>query len=297
ELRHRCRTGRRHPHAGGPAPHAPQAAQRRAAGRGRLADRHPVRRPRAVDGAHVLPQRGGRRDQPAVDLRPADDRRVPGVLRRRHGRQPLAVAAQLAHRQRGVHGDRAAAGHPGRLRAVDQAGAQVDRRDVLLPVHPDAADRGRTAAHLPVRPVQRTAGQHLAAHRPVHRDEPADRRVDDALLPGRGARRDPRGGVGGRRRAAAHPPPGGGAHRAARHRGDLADLLHLQLERAAAGPDADRDGRADRAGLPDRIRDQPGTVPGPGLRRRLRGVAPGARGRVRRPGQVGAGPVARGGQV
>ena len=45
----------------------------------------------------------------------------------------------------------AGAGHPGGVRAVDQAGAQVDRRDVLLPVHQDAARRGRAAAGVPDR--------------------------------------------------------------------------------------------------------------------------------------------------
>ncbi|CAA9231021.1 MAG: Various polyols ABC transporter, permease protein 2, partial [uncultured Blastococcus sp.] len=297
ELDHRRRPDPRDPHARGRAPQGPQAAGRRPPGAARLADRHPVRHPGAVDGADVVPQRRGRRDQPALDPRATDHRRLPGVLRRRYRRQSLAVPAQLAHGERGLHGDRAAPGDPRCLRAVDQAGAQVDRRDVLLPVHPDAADRGRAAADLPVRAVHRPAGQHLAAHRPVHGHEPADRGVDDAVVPGRGPRGDPRGGVDGRRRPAAHPPPGGGAHRPARHRGDVADLLHLQLERAAAGTDAHRHRGADGTGLPDRVRDQSGTLPGTGLRGRLRGVPAGAHRRLRRPGQAGAGPVAGGGQV
>ena len=49
--------------------------------------------------------------------------------------------------------------------------------------------------------------------------------------------------------------------------------------------------RADRAGVPDRLRHQPGPVPGQGLRGRRRGVAAGADRRVRRPGQAGPGPV------
>ena len=40
---------------------------------------------------------------------------------------------------------------PGGLRPVDQAGPQVVRRDVLLPVHQDAAGGGRAAADLPHR--------------------------------------------------------------------------------------------------------------------------------------------------
>ena len=57
------------------------------------------------------------------------------------------------------------------------------------------------------------------------------------------------------------------------------------------------DRRADRTGVPHRLRHQPGPVPGQGVRGRRRGVAPGARRRLRRAGQAGAGSVAGGGQV
>ena len=68
--------------------------------------------------------------------------------------------------------------------------------------------------------------------------------------------------------------PGGHAG----HRRRRADLLHLQLERAAVRPGAHRHRGADRPGVPDRLRHQPGPVPGQGLcARRLRGVAAGAR--------------------
>ena len=50
------------------------------------------------------------------------------------------------------------------------------------------------------------AGQHLHAGHPLHLDEPADRGVDDALVPGRGAGGGAGGGGDGRLRTAAHAP-------------------------------------------------------------------------------------------
>ena len=57
------------------------------------------------------------------------------------------------------------------------------------------------------------------------------------------------------------------------------------------------DRRADRAGLPHRLRHQPGPVPRQGLRRGRRRLAAGPHRRLRRAGQAGPGPVARRGQV
>ena len=54
-----------------------------------------------------------------------------------------------------LHHPGAAAGHPGRVRPVDPAGEEVDRRDVLLPVHQDAAGRRRAPADLPDRQEHR----------------------------------------------------------------------------------------------------------------------------------------------
>ena len=72
-----------------------------------------------------------------------------------------------------------------------------------------------------------------------------------------------------RRRAAADRSCAGSSPRSPLpgHRRHGADLLHLQLERAAVRPGAHRRGRRDRARLPDRLRHQPGPVPGQGVRR------------------------------
>ena len=109
-----------------------------------------------------------------------------------------------------------------------------------------------------------------------------------AEVPGRADR----GGADRRRPAADDPRPRRRPDRHARHRRDVADLLHLQLERDALRPGADRRGRRDRARLPDRIHHQPGPVPGEGVRRVARHLPAGARRGVRRPGQAGPGPVA-----
>ena len=71
----------------------------------------------------------------------------------------------------------------------------------------------------------------------LHLDEPADRGLDDALVPGRGAARDPRGRRGGRRRADPDAAPASSRPIAMPgHRRHRADLLHLQLERASCSP-------------------------------------------------------------
>src|SRR5439155_507428 len=183
------------------------------------------------------------------------------------------------------------------VRAVDPARAQVDGRAVLLPVHEDAAGGGGAAARLPHRAEDRDARQHLADGDSVHLDEPADRGVDDAVVPRRGAGRDAGGRGDGRRRPGDHLPARHHPADVAGHRRDRADLLHLQLERDAVRPRADRCRVADRAGVPHRLRDQPGPVPRQGVRRGVRGVVAGAGRGVRRPGPAGAGPVPGRGQV
>ena len=55
--------------------------------------------------------------------------------------------------------------------------------------------------------------------------------------------------------------------------------------------------RPDRTRLPDRLHHQPGPVPGEGVRRGARDLPAGARRGVRRPGQAGPGPVAGSRQV
>jgi ABC-type spermidine/putrescine transport system permease subunit I len=75
----------------------------------------------------------------------------------------------------------------------------------------------------------------------------------------------------------------------ARDRRGRVDLVHLQLERAALRAGAHRYRGPDRAGVPHRLRDQPGPVPRQGLCRVVGRVAAGAHRRVRGPGQARAG--------
>ena len=147
-----------------PAPATPQPSDVRRRARSRrqrarcsavagLGGRHALRHAGAVDGADLVPLRDRRGDQPAVALRAADAGGLQELLR---ASEPVAVAAELADRQRPVDRPGAAAGLPGRVRPVDPAGAEVDRRAVLLPLDQDAAGRRRPAADLPVRAGRRT---------------------------------------------------------------------------------------------------------------------------------------------
>ena len=148
---------------------------------------------RAVDGADLLPLRADAATNPP-SCRAADPGRLPGVLRRGRRASPWPSLVNSPDRQRAVRRVLVL------LLAIPAAYALSIRpvrkwTDVMffflstkmLPV-----GRG-PAADLPVRPEQRPAGQHLAAGHPLHVDEPADRRVDDAVLPRRGAGGDPRG--------------------------------------------------------------------------------------------------------
>ena len=90
---------------------------------------------------------------PPSCLRPAEPGGLPLLLRL----GPVAAAAQLADRERAVHGPGHPAGLPGRLRAVHPAGEEVDGRHVLLPLHQDAAAGGRSTADLPLRAGHRSA--------------------------------------------------------------------------------------------------------------------------------------------
>ena len=109
------------------------------------------------------------------------------VLRRTTGASPWPSLINSADGQHPVHDPGAAAGHPGGVRAVDPAGEKWT--DVMffflstkmLPV---------VAGLLPIylfAQARRAARQHLHPGHPLHLDEPADRGVDDALVPRRGA--------------------------------------------------------------------------------------------------------------
>ena len=108
--------------------------------------------PVALDGADLAATaRPTPRPTRRSSARAADPRRLPGLLRRVDGTSPWpplinSLTASVVSTHPG-----AAAGHPGGVRAVDPAGAQVDRRDVLLPLDEDAAGGGRPAADLPDR--------------------------------------------------------------------------------------------------------------------------------------------------
>ena len=108
-----------------------------------------------------------------------------------------------------------------------------------------------------------------AAGHPLHLDEPADRGVDDALVPRRGARsrcsRRPRSTAPACSARCARSSPR--SSRPASPRPSLIcfifswnELLFARVLTATVA--------ADRAGLPDRLRHQPGPVPGQGVRGR-----------------------------
>ena len=134
--------------------------------------------------------------------------------------------------------------------------------------------------------------QHLVPDHPVHRDEPADRGLDDAVVPGghpvalfEAAALDGAGLIKTLRRIVAPIAMPGIAATA------LICFI-FALERAAAGEPADqRDQAPNGAGVPDQLRHLAGPVPGQGVRGRRRGVDSGAGRRLRRPGQARTGPV------
>ena len=74
---------------------------------------------------------------------------------------------------------------PAAYALVGQADQEVDRCDVLLPVHQDAARRCRPVAALHLRQISRPAGQHQLPVDLVYGHEPADCGLDDAVLPRR----------------------------------------------------------------------------------------------------------------
>ena len=89
-------------------------------------------------------------------------------------------------------------------------------------------------------------------------------------------------------------------HRAdhlSRDRGHRADLLHLRLERAAAGQHVDQRDRRHGAGVLDQLRHLAGSVPGQGVRGGDGSFAAGDHRRLRCTRQAGAGPVPRRSQV
>ena len=117
--------------------------------------------------------------------------------------------------------------------------------------------------------TRRRAGQHLAADHPLHLDEPADRGLDDAVVPRRGAGRDARGRPGRRRRPASGPcgtivapvvMPGIAATALICFIFSWNELLLARVLTGTVG--------RYRAGVPHRLRHQPGAVPRQGLRRR-----------------------------
>src|SRR5690606_30600692 len=103
-----------------------------------------------MDGADGAPLGDRRRLQPAGDLRAADARRLPSLLRWIRD-QPLATAAQLVDGVAPVRPARPRAGLPSRVRALDPTCREVAGRDVLLPHHEDAADRRGAATAVPLR--------------------------------------------------------------------------------------------------------------------------------------------------
>ena len=133
---------------------------------------------------------------------------------------------------------------------------------------------------------------------PVHRDEPADRGLDDALVPRRHPARAVRGRVAStapdliqtlRRIIVPIISPGIAATALICFIFAWNELLLANMLTSVVA--------ADRPGLPDQLRHLAGPVPGQGLRRRHRRLAAGADRRIRRPGQAGAGPVAGSGEV
>ena len=167
----------------------------------RLGDRPPVLPAGGLDVPDVLPQRAERREP----IRRRSARHSPSTATGTFfGQAPGPVPGRRCSTRSGQ-----ASGStlivltlavPGRVRTVDQAGPQVDRRDVLLPVDEDVAAGGGPTADLPVREEHPFPRQRMAAGHPLHRDEPADCRLDDALVPRRSAAGDHGSGLDRRRR-------------------------------------------------------------------------------------------------
>ncbi len=244
----------------------------------RLGRRLPLLRTRALDDPHLLPQRVRRRDQPALVLRAADPRRLP---RRSSDAGPLAAAHQLADGQHRLHAPRAAAGLPRGVRPVDPAGAAsgptccsssspprscrsspgccrstCSRRRSACSTTSGCWSSSTPSMNLPIAVWMMRS---FLAEVPVEM-------LEAAQVDGAGLIRTLRQIV------APVVMPG--------HRLRRPDLLHLQLERAAPRPRAHRHGRRHGAGLPHRVRHQPGPVP----RQGVRGVASSSRCRCSSPG-------------
>ena len=239
----------------------------------------------------------GRSHQPAALVGAADPARLPGVLRCRQRRQPLAAAAQLADGQRrcrrcwcwcwpSPRPTRCPSGRSGSGPTCCSSSCPPRCcRSVagLLPIYLFAKNAGLldniwllivlyTSMNLPIAVWMMRS---FLAEVPV--GDPGGRRRSTAPGCSRILRAD---------RRARSSLPG--------HRRDLADLLHLQLERAAVRPGAHRrPSRRPRrcsspASSPARACSWPRCAP-----RRSSCLAAGARRRVRRPGQARPGPVPR----
>ncbi|CAA9584208.1 MAG: Various polyols ABC transporter, permease protein 2, partial [uncultured Thermomicrobiales bacterium] len=203
----------------------------------RLGRRSHLLLPRALHGADRLQDRttGGR--AAAQAYLPTDARKLRGGLRY----QLLALLRKQRHRLARLNLFRHAARHPLRLRVGDQPAEELEEHSLFLHLDPVPAPRRdhRPALH-PVQPRwrppvprvrPRPAELHARAHRPLHRDELADRDLDAALLL--------RGGATGRdrrfarrwRRGMAADHPDRPADGDTRHRRDRLPLDHLRLER------------------------------------------------------------------
>ena len=108
---------------------------------------------------------------------------------------PVAAGGvhELARRRARLDGHRAAARAARGIRARDPAGPQVARRPLLLHLDEVPAGRRVDLPHLRVRGEVEPDRHADDAHRPVHRDQPAARRLDDALVLHGGAARVDRG--------------------------------------------------------------------------------------------------------
>ncbi|CAA9278472.1 MAG: Various polyols ABC transporter, permease protein 2, partial [uncultured Corynebacteriales bacterium] len=276
--------GRRHRAARTPPPPAPRQP---ALGRAGLAGRRPVLLPGALDGDHRAARGVRRRQLPADGLRAPDAHPVPRDLRP----GPAAVPDQLGVRERLLGPAHRAARGAGGVRAVAQARREVAGRAVLLHLHQDAAGGRGHRADLPDRQRARHARQHLDPRRALHRDEPAAGDLGHALVLPRGPGRAAGGLRPGRRLAAGPAAAHRRADRLPRHRRDRADLLHLQLERVPLRTQPDLDHGRHRTGLPGRLRQRRGPVPGQALRGGHPGLPARPARRLGRPEQAGPRPV------